>query len=126
MQTYASLTQGELFPFAPFKMYSYGYSGENLTMIRIFCQDFRQEERLLSNYRLVKVESYYATDIEDILTKHQQLNEEALAEIKKISAPLVRETEDRCQKLRVYKLGWEHFDGRLRDKPVTKEWILDL
>lgn len=126
LQIYAMITKDEIFPFAPFRMYSYGFSGENLSLVRIFCVAEDGSEKTVSNYRLVKVESYYSTDISDILDQKGKLDEEDIKKIRVQTAPLVRETERICKKLKVYKLFWDHFDGTRRDSPTTKEFILEL
>lgn len=126
LQIYASVTKKEIFPFAPFRMYSYGFSGENLSLVRIFCTNDDGQENLLSSYRLVKVESYYTTDISDILDAKGTLDRSDVEKIRSQTSSLVRETEGICTHLKVYKLTWDHFDGRLRDHPTSKEFILEL
>lgn len=126
MQLYSSLSQREMFPFAPFKMYSYGYKGDNLAMIRIFCADDSGQERALSNFRLRKVESYYTTDIEEILEATDSVGANATEKIRGLMTPLRKETEKICTHLRVYKMFWIHFDGQKRDHPTSKELIFEI
>lgn len=126
LQIYAAISKDEIFPFAPFRMYSYGFSGENLSLVRIFCQAEDGSEKPVSFFNLVKVESYYSNDISDIIDEKGKLEGEDLAHVRKITAPLVRELEGRCAKLRVYKLHWDRFDGQKRDIPTTKEFLLEL
>jgi hypothetical protein len=126
LQIYAAISKDEIFPFAPFRMYSYGFSGDNLSLVRIFCTAKDGSEGPVANYRLVKVEPYYTTEIEDILDAKGKLEDDDVAMIKNHTAPLKREIEGRCTALKVYRLHWDHFDGRKRDSPTTKEFILEL
>lgn len=126
MATYAALTKVELFPFAPFRMYSYGFRGEDLTLIRILCTNKEGQEVPVSFYRLLKVESYYTMEIEELLAKKDRLDDGDKERIRRHTVPLKKETQQWCSQLGVYKLYWDQFDGRKRDSPVSKELILEL
>ena len=113
-QLISTFTVKEFFPFGPYRMYSYGFKGDNVEMIRIYCVFPDVHEELITNLSMRKVESSYIDKIET--------NQDPLI-IRKTLDPLWTEVKDRCMNLKVYKLYWHKFIGPNRDKPDTKELI---